>query len=110
MCERMSAFGIIYNLVTFLVGNLHLSRAYSANMVTNMLGTSFVTCLLGGYVADTWLGRFLTISTFGVIQFLVSPLMPQFLQLQVRELVIRLSGRVKCKAMPIAHASACPLQ
>ncbi|BBN05828.1 MFS transporter, POT/PTR family, nitrate transporter [Marchantia polymorpha subsp. ruderalis] len=70
MCERMSAFGIIYNLVTFLVGNLHLSRAYSANMVTNMLGTSFVTCLLGGYVADTWLGRFLTISTFGVIQFL----------------------------------------
>jgi dipeptide/tripeptide permease len=73
MCERISAFGIGYNLVTYLVGNLHFSMPYAANMVTNFIGTSFLTCLIGGFFSDTWLGRYLTIVVFGSIQFLVRP-------------------------------------
>ncbi|KAL6007887.1 hypothetical protein ACLOJK_033391 [Asimina triloba] len=55
--ERMTTLGIAVNLVTYLTGTMHLGNAQSANTVTNFLGTSFMLCLLGGFVADTFLGR-----------------------------------------------------
>lgn len=66
----MAAFGIGLNLVTYLVTNLHLQVAFSANIVTNYLGTAYLTCLLGGYIADTYIGRFWTILAGAVLQFL----------------------------------------
>ncbi|CAD5195336.1 unnamed protein product [Musa acuminata subsp. malaccensis] len=68
LCERMTTLGIAVNLVTYLTGTMHLGNAASANVVTNFLGTSFMLCLLGGFVADTYLGRYLTIAIFTAIQ------------------------------------------
>ncbi|KAL5728425.1 hypothetical protein ACHQM5_001512 [Ranunculus cassubicifolius] len=68
LCERLTTLGIAVNLVTYLTGTMHLGNATSANTVTNFLGTSFMLCLLGGFVADTFLGRYLTISIFASIQ------------------------------------------
>lgn len=56
--ERLTTLGIAVNLVTYLTGTMHLGNASSANIVTNFLGTSFMLCLLGGFVADTFIGRF----------------------------------------------------
>ena len=56
-CERLTTLGIAVNLVTYLTGTMHLGNATSANTVTNFLGTSFMLCLLGGFIADTFLGR-----------------------------------------------------
>ncbi|XP_010462648.1 PREDICTED: protein NRT1/ PTR FAMILY 6.3 [Camelina sativa] len=47
---------------------MHLGNATAANTVTNFLGTSFMLCLLGGFIADTFLGRYLTIAIFAAIQ------------------------------------------
>ncbi|RWV78231.1 hypothetical protein BHE74_00022471 [Ensete ventricosum] len=58
LCERLTTLGIAVNLVTYLTGTMHLGSAASANAVTNFLGTSFMLCLLGGFVADTFLGRY----------------------------------------------------
>ncbi|KAI9111013.1 hypothetical protein K1719_017888 [Acacia pycnantha] len=66
--ERMTTLGIVVNLVTYLTGTMHLGNASSANIVTNFLGTSFMLCLLGGFVADTFLGRYLTIAIFATVQ------------------------------------------
>ncbi|PIA50339.1 hypothetical protein AQUCO_01300823v1 [Aquilegia coerulea] len=66
--ERLTTLGIAVNLVTYLTGTMHLGSAVSANAVTNFLGTSFMLCLLGGFVADTFLGRYLTISLFATVQ------------------------------------------
>lgn len=68
MCERLTTLGIAVNLVTYLTGTMHLGNATSANTVTNFLGTSFMLCLLGGFVADTFLGRYLTIAIFATVQ------------------------------------------
>lgn len=81
MCERMAAFGIGLNLVTYLVSNLHLPVAFSANIVTNYLGTAYMVCLLGGYIADTWIGRFRTILLGAVLQFLVFNFTPHLKKL-----------------------------
>ncbi|OMO55155.1 Proton-dependent oligopeptide transporter family [Corchorus capsularis] len=67
-CERLTTLGIAVNLVTYLTGTMHLGNATSANTVTNFLGTSFMLCLLGGFIADTFLGRYLTIGIFATVQ------------------------------------------
>ncbi|KAH7514139.1 hypothetical protein FEM48_Zijuj11G0057100 [Ziziphus jujuba var. spinosa] len=67
-CERLITLGIAVNLVPYLTGTMHLGNATSANTVTNFLGTSFMLCLLGGFVADTFLGRYLTIAIFATVQ------------------------------------------
>lgn len=64
--------GIIVNLVTYLVGTMHLPSSTSANIVTDFAGTSFLLCLLGGFLADSFLGRYKTIAIFASIQALVN--------------------------------------
>ncbi|KAA0039694.1 hypothetical protein IC582_022230 [Cucumis melo] len=66
--ERLTTLGIAVNLVTYLTETMHLGNATAANNVTNFLGTSFMLCLFGGFVADTFLGRYLTISIFATVQ------------------------------------------
>ncbi|PWA47476.1 proton-dependent oligopeptide transporter family [Artemisia annua] len=68
ICERLSTMGIAVNLVTYLGGTMHLSSSASANVVTDFMGTSFLLCLLGGFLADSFLGRFKTIVIFASIQ------------------------------------------
>ncbi|KAI7730623.1 hypothetical protein M8C21_005509 [Ambrosia artemisiifolia] len=68
ICERLSTMGIAVNLVTYLGGTMHLPSSSSANVVTDFLGTSFLLCLLGGFLADAFLGRFKTIVIFAAIQ------------------------------------------
>jgi hypothetical protein len=74
--ERLTTLGIAVNLVTYLTGTMHLGNAESANVVTNFMGTSFMLCLLGGFVADSFLGRYLTIAIFTAVQASVSPPSP----------------------------------
>ena len=70
--ERLSTMGIAVNLVTYLTGTMHLPSSTSANTVTDFMGTSFLLCLLGGFLADSFLGRYKTIAIFAAIQTLVS--------------------------------------
>ncbi|XP_031286400.1 protein NRT1/ PTR FAMILY 6.2-like [Pistacia vera] len=68
ICERLSTMGIAVNLVTYLGGTMHLSSATSANIVTDFMGTSFMLCLLGGFLADSFIGRYTTIAIFATVQ------------------------------------------
>ncbi|GJN20080.1 hypothetical protein PR202_gb07408 [Eleusine coracana subsp. coracana] len=66
--ERMTTLGIAVNLVPYMTGTMHLGNAAAANTVTNFIGSSFMLCLLGGFIADTYLGRYLTIAIFTAVQ------------------------------------------
>ncbi|PIA42478.1 hypothetical protein AQUCO_02000136v1 [Aquilegia coerulea] len=68
ICERLSTMGIAVNLVVYLTGTMHLPSATSANIVTDFMGTSFLLCLLGGFIADSFLGRYKTIAIFALVQ------------------------------------------
>ncbi|XP_010541927.1 PREDICTED: protein NRT1/ PTR FAMILY 6.2 [Tarenaya hassleriana] len=68
--ERLSTMGIAVNLVTYLMETMHLPSSTSANIVTDFMGTSFLLSLLGGFLADSFLGRFKTIAAFAVVQML----------------------------------------
>lgn len=71
LSERICVMGISMNLVTYLVGDLHLSSAKSANIVTNFLGALNLLGLLGGFLADARLGRYLTVAIFASITAVV---------------------------------------
>ncbi|KAK1665109.1 hypothetical protein QYE76_053268 [Lolium multiflorum] len=83
LCERLATMGIAVNLVTYLTNTMHLPSAQSANVVTDFMGTSFLLCFLGGFLADAFLGRYLTIAIFALVQALgtgllaVSTTLPQ---------------------------------
>lgn len=70
ICERLSTMGIAVNLVTYLSGVMHLPSSTSANVVTDFMGTCFLLCLLGGFLADSFLGRYRTIAIFTVVQIM----------------------------------------
>ncbi|VAH00737.1 unnamed protein product [Triticum turgidum subsp. durum] len=67
LCERLATMGIAVNLVTYLTDTMHLPSAASANVVTDFMGTSFLLCFLGGFLADAFLGRYLTIAIFALM-------------------------------------------
>lgn len=72
LSERICVMGISMNLVTYLVGDLHISSAKSATIVTNFMGALNLFGLLGGFLADAKLGRYLTVAIFASITALVS--------------------------------------
>ncbi|KDP30797.1 hypothetical protein JCGZ_13740 [Jatropha curcas] len=67
LSERICVMGISMNLVTYLVGDLHIPSAKSATIVTNFMGTLNLLGLLGGFLADAKLGRYLTVAIFASI-------------------------------------------
>ncbi|XP_059449388.1 protein NRT1/ PTR FAMILY 6.4 [Corylus avellana] len=67
LSERICVMGISMNLVTYLVGELHISSAKSATIVTNFMGTLNLLGLFGGFLADAKLGRYYAVAAFGII-------------------------------------------
>lgn len=70
--EIMAIAAVGNNLITYLINEMHFSLSKSANTVTNFVGTVFFMALLGGYLADSYLGSFWTMLIFGFVELSVS--------------------------------------
>lgn len=71
MTERLAYFGLAVNMVTFMFFVMHRSFSTSANAVNNFLGISQVSSVIGGFIADAYLGRYWTIAIFTTIYLAV---------------------------------------
>ncbi|GKU92931.1 hypothetical protein SLEP1_g6585 [Rubroshorea leprosula] len=67
MAERMAYFGLSVNMVAFMFYVMHRPFASSSNAVNNFLGISQASSVLGGFLADAYLGRYRTIAIFTTI-------------------------------------------
>nr|DAD34074.1 TPA_asm: hypothetical protein HUJ06_004714 [Nelumbo nucifera] len=72
MAERMAYFGLSVNMVAFMFYVMHRPFSSSANAVNNFLGISQASSVLGGFLADAYLGRYWTIAIFTTIYLAVS--------------------------------------
>ncbi|KAF6169757.1 hypothetical protein GIB67_004149 [Kingdonia uniflora] len=70
MAERMAYFGLSVNMVAFMFYVMHRPFSSSADAVNNFLGISQVSSVLGGFLADAYLGRYWTIVIFTTIYLL----------------------------------------
>lgn len=71
MAERLAFFAIAVNMVAYLVFEMHQSLPEAATHVTDWIGAAYVLTLIGAFLADAYLGRFLTIIIFSCIYQLV---------------------------------------
>ncbi|WVZ98536.1 hypothetical protein U9M48_043965 [Paspalum notatum var. saurae] len=67
-CDRLANVGFSSNLISYLTLELHLPLVEASNTITNFNGTANLTPLIGGLIADSWAGRFWTI-TFGSVMY-----------------------------------------
>ncbi|KAM3334233.1 hypothetical protein ACQJBY_028965 [Aegilops geniculata] len=64
-CFQYTAyFGVSTNLVNYLKVQLHSGSKAAANSVTNWQGTASITPLAAAFLADSFLGRYWTITVF----------------------------------------------
>lgn len=67
MAERMAYFGLSVNMVAFMFYVMHRPFSSASNAVNNFLGISQASSVLGGFLADAYLGRYWTIAIFTTI-------------------------------------------
>lgn len=72
MAERFAYYGVAGNLFTYLTNVLGEHTATAAKNVNTWVGVSAIFPLLGGFIADSYLGRFKTIIASSVIYLAVS--------------------------------------
>ncbi|EOY14891.1 Peptide transporter 5 [Theobroma cacao] len=72
VAERLAFFAIAVNMVAYLVFEYHQSLPSAATHVTDWIGAAYVLTLLGAFLADAYLGRFLTIIIFSCIYAVIT--------------------------------------
>ncbi|KAI3967565.1 hypothetical protein MKW92_009265 [Papaver armeniacum] len=68
--ERLSFYGISSNLIIYLSQNLHQGTVSSSNNVTNWVATTWMTPIIGAFIADAYLGRYWTFLVASAIYLL----------------------------------------
>ncbi|KAH6761084.1 Major facilitator superfamily protein [Perilla frutescens var. frutescens] len=71
--ERLSTMSIAVNLVTYLTGTLHVPSASSSSIVSIWGGVSFLFSIFGGILADSFFGRYWTITVFANVHVAMRP-------------------------------------
>lgn len=83
VCEKLAVVGIGSNMQSYLTKQLHMSLTKAANTTTNFSGTASLTPLLGAFIADSFAGRFWTITVasifyqIGMVSLTISAILPK---------------------------------
>lgn len=65
--EKLAVVGFGTNMISYLTVQLHMPITKAANTLTNFSGTASLTPLIGAFVADSYAGRFWTITIASII-------------------------------------------
>ncbi|XP_012569240.1 protein NRT1/ PTR FAMILY 3.1-like [Cicer arietinum] len=84
VCDRFASAGYHSNLISYLTQELNMPLVSASNTLTNFGGTSSFTPLIGALFADSFAGRFWTITVgcliyeLGLVSITVSTILPYF--------------------------------
>nr|CAD1829135.1 unnamed protein product [Ananas comosus var. bracteatus] len=82
VCDRFATTGFNANMITYLTEQLHLPLVEASNTLTNLGGTASLTPIVGALIADSFAGRFWTITVgslvyqLGMLSLTVSAVVP----------------------------------
>ncbi|XP_012089423.3 protein NRT1/ PTR FAMILY 4.5 [Jatropha curcas] len=66
--ENMGFIANMVSLVLYFLGVMYFDLASSSNTLTNLMGSTFLLTVVGGFISDTYLDRLTTIIIFAVIE------------------------------------------
>ena len=69
--SNMANIPMIMNLVTYLLGTMHMDVKDASTTSTNFFGAICFFCFLGAFISDSYIKRFYTILIFAPIEILV---------------------------------------
>lgn len=69
---RVATIGLLPNMILYLMGSYRLHLAKATQILFLFSATSNLTPLLGAFIADSHLGRFLAVGLGSIITFLVT--------------------------------------
>ncbi|KAK3218018.1 hypothetical protein Dsin_011988 [Dipteronia sinensis] len=67
ICDRFATTGFHANMITYLTQELNMPLVQASNTLTNFNGTASLTPLIGALMADSFAGRFWTITVGSII-------------------------------------------
>ncbi|XP_010111201.2 protein NRT1/ PTR FAMILY 3.1 [Morus notabilis] len=82
ICDRFASTGFHANMITYLTQQLNLPLVKASNILTNFGGTANFMPLIGALIADSFAGRFWTITVssiiyeLGLLSITISALLP----------------------------------
>ncbi|XP_026400812.1 protein NRT1/ PTR FAMILY 2.11-like isoform X1 [Papaver somniferum] len=68
--EKLGAWGTTSNLIVYFTTVFNMKRVNAAILIDAYKGTSFVTPLVGGFLADAYFGRYMTLGFASLASFL----------------------------------------
>ncbi|GMH26222.1 hypothetical protein Nepgr_028065 [Nepenthes gracilis] len=66
-CEKLAVVGFQTNMISYLTQQLHMPLTKAANTLTNFGGTASLTPLIGAFIADSYAGKFWTLTMASLI-------------------------------------------
>ncbi|KAL8587503.1 hypothetical protein ACOMHN_000909 [Nucella lapillus] len=76
MCERLSYYSVVANLVLFCTSALKYSTSDALTISLVFSGTTYLTPIIGGFVADAHIGRFNAIFASALVYIIGLGLLP----------------------------------
>ncbi|KAL1565807.1 protein NRT1/ PTR FAMILY 8.1-like [Salvia divinorum] len=101
-CERLAYYGMSSNLFLYFTNQLNQHNATASKNLSNWSGTCYAMPLVGGFLADSYLGRYWTIATFSIIYVAGMTLLA--LSASVHGLMPTCSEKDKCHATNLQTA------
>ena len=69
--EKVASYGLLSNMIFYLMRDYHLGFAKGTNIIFFWAAATNFMPLLGAFLSDSYLGRFLTIGFGSIASFLV---------------------------------------
>ena len=69
--EKVASYGLLPNMILYLMGDYHIGIAQGTNILFFWSAATNFLPLIGAFVSDSYLGRFLTIGFGSISSFLV---------------------------------------
>lgn len=70
--EKVASYGLVPNMILYLIKDYHMGVAKGTNILFFWQAATNFTPILGAFVADSYLGRFLTIGLGSICSLLVT--------------------------------------